>query len=83
MAVELKEAKIDRTIDARGSYCPGPLMELIRAIREAKVGEVVAVLSSDTGSKRDIPKWCEKAGHQFLGIIDESGFARLVVRKAR
>ncbi|HEY3249034.1 MAG TPA: sulfurtransferase TusA family protein [bacterium] len=83
MAVELKETQVDRTIDARGSYCPGPLMELIRAIREARVGEVVEVLSSDSGSKRDIPKWCVKAGHQFVGIIDDAGFARLVVRKAR
>ena len=83
MAVETKETKVDRTIDARGSYCPGPLMELIRAIREANIGEIVEVLSSDSGSKRDIPKWCEKAGHQFLGTFDETGYARLVVRKAR
>jgi TusA-related sulfurtransferase len=80
MAVELK---VDRTIDARGSYCPGPLMELIRAIREAKVGEVIEVLSSDTGSKRDIPKWCQKAGHALVGITDDAGYARIVVRKAR
>ena len=32
-----------RIIDARGSYCPGPLMELIRAIREAAAGDVIAV----------------------------------------
>ncbi|HEY3247200.1 MAG TPA: sulfurtransferase TusA family protein [bacterium] len=83
MAVELQDTKVDRTIDARGSYCPGPLMELIRAIRESRVGETVEVLSSDSGSRRDIPKWCQKAGHQFLGIIDETGFARLVVRKGR
>ncbi len=80
MAVELK---VDRTIDARGSYCPGPLMELIRAIREARVGEVVEVLSSDSGSRRDIPKWCQKAGHELLRIVDDQGFARFIVRKAR
>ena len=47
---------ITRTVDARGSFCPGPLMELIRAIREGQVGDVIAVLSSDKGSKTDIPK---------------------------
>lgn len=47
---------ITRTIDARGSFCPGPLMELIRGIREAQVGDVLAVLSSDKGSRNDIPK---------------------------
>jgi len=77
------EMQVDRTIDARGSYCPGPLMELIRAIREARVGEVIEVLSSDSGSRRDIPKWCQKAGHELVGIVDEPGFARFIVRKAR
>ena len=42
---------ITRVVDARGSFCPGPLMELIRSIRESQVGDVIAVYSSDTGSK--------------------------------
>ena len=54
-----------RIVDARGSFCPGPLMELIRAIREGQVGDVIAVYSSDKGSKTDIPKWVEKAGHRL------------------
>ena len=57
---------ITRTVDARGSFCPGPLMELIRAIRESQVGDVIAVYSSDKGSKTDIPKWIEKAGHRLV-----------------
>ena len=72
-----------RVIDARGSYCPGPLMELIRAVKEANVGDVVEVWSSDTGSQRDIPKWVEKAGHEFLGVIHEQGYDRIRVRKKR
>src|SRR3972149_5210806 len=53
---------------ARGSFCPGPLMELIRAIREGQVGDVIAVRSSDRGSKVDIPKWIEKAGHRLISV---------------
>lgn len=75
--------KSDRTIDARGAYCPGPLMELIRAVREARVGEVLEVLSSDSGSKRDIPAWAEKAGHEVVGVFPEQGYDRIVVRKAK
>ena len=41
---------VSRTIDARGSFCPGPLMELIRGIRESAVGDVLEVYSSDSGS---------------------------------
>ena len=34
---------VTRMIDARGSFCPGPLMELIRGIRESAVGDVLEV----------------------------------------
>lgn len=74
---------ITRTIDARGSFCPGPLMELIRGIREAQVGDVLAVLSSDKGSKVDIPKWIEKAGHRLITVETLDGYDQILVEKAR
>ena len=74
---------ITRTIDARGSFCPGPLMELIRGIRESQVGDVLAVLSSDKGSKIDIPKWIEKAGHRLIAVEALEGYDRILVEKAR
>jgi TusA-related sulfurtransferase len=77
------DVTITRTVDARGSFCPGPLMELIRAIREAQVGDVLAVLSTDRGSKVDIPKWVEKAGHRLVGIESVDGYDEIVVEKLR
>ncbi len=72
-----------RTIDARGSYCPGPLMELIRAIREGSAGDVIAVQSSDNGSRIDIPKWVEKAGHRLIGVTQRDGYDEIVVEQKR
>lgn len=72
-----------RTVDARGSFCPGPLMELIRAIRESQVGDVLTVLSSDRGSKVDIPKWVEKAGHRLVEIKTRDGVDEIIVEKRR
>ncbi|HEX9717383.1 MAG TPA: sulfurtransferase TusA family protein [Actinomycetota bacterium] len=74
---------VDRTIDARGMPCPGPLMSLIGAIREGQVGEVIEVLSSDDGSKTDIPAWVAKARHDLVEVVQEDGYTRFVVRKAR
>ena len=79
--VEQVRTHVSREIDVRGAFCPGPMMEMIRAIREAAVGEVIAVLSTDSGSKRDIPRWCEKAGQELVGIEHEDGFDRIIVRK--
>jgi tRNA 2-thiouridine synthesizing protein A len=70
-----------RIVDARGSYCPGPLMELIRTIREAPVGEVICVRSSDRGSRVDIPKWVEKAGHRLVGVEQLEGYDEIIVEK--
>ena len=72
-----------RTVDARGSFCPGPLMELIRAIRESQVGDVIAVYSSDKGSRTDIPKWVEKAGHRLVDLSARDGYDEIVVEKRR
>ena len=71
------------TIDARGSFCPGPLMELIRGMKEAEVGDVLAVLSTDKGSKTDIPKWVGKAGHTLIGVFTRDGYDEIVVEKVR
>ena len=77
------QVPITRTVDARGSYCPGPLMELIRAIREGAVGDVIAVLSTDAGSRIDIPKWVEKAGHLLVGVETRDGYDEIVIEKQR
>jgi len=74
---------ITRTVDARGSFCPGPLMELIRVIRESQVGDVIAVYSSDKGSKLDIPKWIEKAGHRLIALEVRDGYDEIIVEKQR
>jgi TusA-related sulfurtransferase len=76
-------AEITRSIDARSMPCPGPLMSLIGAIREGTVGDVIEVLSSDEGSKTDIPAWVQKARHELVDVVEDDGFARFVIRKAR
>jgi TusA-related sulfurtransferase len=77
----MSNLSIDKEIDARGSFCPGPLMELIRTVKTAPVGTTVAVLSSDPGSSKDIPIWIAKAKHEYLGAFPEDNYTRFVLRK--
>ena len=44
---------------------------------------MLAILSSDRGSKVDIPKWVEKAGHRLIGINTVDGYDQIVVEKLR
>lgn len=70
-------------VDARGAYCPGPLMELIAALKLLGVGDEVEVWSSDKGSAREIPEWVKKVRHELVGIEARDGFWSIVVRKAK
>lgn len=73
---------ISREIDARGSHCPGPLMELIRGLKSATEGEVIAVISTDAGSNTDIPLWAQKSGNELIAVEKLDATAtRFVVRK--
>lgn len=78
-----EEVHIDKEIDARGSFCPGPLLELIRGVKSVEVGQTLAVLSGDPGSSKDIPAWVAKANHEMVGIEEEDGYNRFVIRKSR
>ena len=79
----MQTTDITRSIDARGMPCPGPLMSLIGAIREGTVGDTIEVLSSDEGSKTDIPAWVAKAGHELVEVAEDDGFTHFVIRKVR
>lgn len=81
-AEELKNLEVAQTVDARGTSCPGPLLAAKKAVGEIESGEILEVLSSDEGTKNDIPKWCEKMEHEFLGIIEEDSYFRLFLKKA-
>lgn len=70
-------------IDARGMFCPGPLMELIAALKLVEVGDEIEVLSSDKGSAADIPEWLKKVGHELVDITEEDKYWSIVVRKAK
>ncbi|SMB99894.1 TusA-related sulfurtransferase [Thermanaeromonas toyohensis ToBE] len=78
-----EEVSITKTIDARGSYCPGPLMELVKAIKRGQVGDVYELLSSDSGSAKDVPEWVNKMGHELIYCKPEGDFWRIAVRKTK
>jgi len=75
------DLRISKTIDARGAFCPGPLMELIGSMKTEPVGSVIEILSSDNGSAKDIPEWIRKVGHEYIGTEQNDGFWSIVVKK--
>jgi TusA-related sulfurtransferase len=73
----------DHTVDARGSACPGPLLEAKKGIGGVAVGGVLEIMSSDPQTKADIEAWAGKVGHEYLGHVVADGYDRVFIRRAK
>lgn len=63
----------DAVLDARGLFCPEPVMLLHRKMREIEAGTVVKVLATDPSTERDIVKFCTFLGHDLLEQSSQGG----------
>lgn len=82
-AEELSALEAAKVVDARGSACPGPLLEAKKGIGAIGVGEVLEIWSADARTKEDIPRWSQKVGHEFLGALEAEGYDRIFIRRSK
>ena len=80
---ELESITAAKVVDARGSACPGPLLEAKKGIGSVSVGSVLEIWSSDPVTKTDIGAWAGKVGHEFLGVIEDDGYDRVFIRRGK
>lgn len=73
--------KADKTLDAKGLDCPMPLLKAKKAMETLERGQVLEILGTDEGSKVDLPGWCERVGHTFLGVKEEASYFRFYIKK--
>jgi tRNA 2-thiouridine synthesizing protein A len=80
---EMQTIQAQKVVDARGTSCPGPILAAKKGIVEVKVGEVMMVMATDTGTQKDLPAWAKKMGHEFLGVVEEAGYWKLFVKRMK
>ena len=73
--------KADATLDCVGLYCPVPIVQTSKKIKELAPGEVLQVVATDKGIVKDMPAWCESTGHEFLKVEEVDGEWHAYVRK--
>ena len=66
-------------VDARGTACPGPLLEAKKGMAGVPVGSTIEIWSTDPATKNDISAWSGKVGHDFLGVLEADGYDRVFV----
>jgi len=60
-------------LDCTGMQCPGPIMEVHKAVKAMKDGERLEVAASDPGFAKDIAAWCKRTGNTLLARGEKDG----------
>ncbi|TNE96484.1 MAG: sulfurtransferase TusA [Gammaproteobacteria bacterium] len=68
-------------LDARGLFCPEPVMMLHNRINDVLPGEILRVLATDPSTTRDIPRFCQFLGHELVSEAEKDGEYVYLIRR--
>ncbi len=74
------DIKPDETLDCRGLSCPMPVLKTKKAISKMESGKILEILSTDPGTKNDLPSFARRVGQEYLGEKDDDGFTRFYMK---
>jgi tRNA 2-thiouridine synthesizing protein A len=73
---------IDVELDTRGLNCPLPILKAKKALTAMSSGQVLRVVSTDTGSLRDFVAFAKQTGNELLSQTTEgSDFIHVLKRR--
>jgi len=73
---------IDVELDTRGLNCPLPILKAKKALTAMASGQVLKVVSTDTGSLRDFAAFAKQTGNELLSQTTEgSDFIHVLKRR--
>ena len=75
------DATPDAILDARGLFCPEPVMLLHGKVRDLAAGGLLKVIATDPSTRRDIPKFCLFLGHELVHQAQEQDSLVYWIRK--
>lgn len=81
IAATASTASFDRSLDACGLCCPGPLMQLKSVMDEMKENEILRVTASDPGFTEDVKAWCLRTHNQLLDLSKAKGIITALIKK--
>lgn len=68
-------------VEASGMQCPGPLVQVSRAMKELSPGQVLLARATDRGFRSDLPAWCASTGNTMVSFSEDKGVFTALVRK--
>ena len=67
----MADYEVAREFDASGLRCPMPVLKLKKEIQRIDVGQVLKVIATDVGTKKDFPSWARRTGNEVLEMREE------------
>ncbi len=58
--------QIDKEIDTRGLNCPLPILKAKKALTDMQSGQLLKVVSTDSGSLRDFQAFSRQTGNELV-----------------
>jgi len=86
MIAELKfveNIKADLTVDIVYLMCPMHLLKLQEMIDKVEPGQIIEIITDYDGALEDIPQWCEKTGHEFIGVNGDGDLLKFYIRRTK
>lgn len=74
-------AKEPLKINACGLQCPGPIMQVKKAMDSIAAGERVEIVATDAGFARDASAWCDTTGNKLIEKYEEKGRYTVLLEK--
>jgi TusA-related sulfurtransferase len=68
-------------VDVKGETCPVPLVEVRKALKKAREGDIVKVTGTHPASKKEIPMAVEALGLELIDVQEENGVWTIKIRK--
>ncbi|RDE11363.1 MAG: hypothetical protein C4K48_11775 [Candidatus Thorarchaeota archaeon] len=67
----MTDHQVAAVFDASGLRCPMPILKTKKEVQGIKVGEILKVIATDIGTKKDFPAWAERSGNEIVELAEE------------
>ena len=73
----------DYEVDATGLKCPLPILRCKKGLNAIQSEQILKIIATDQGSKKDFDAFCRQTGHELLSLQDENGVITFFIKKRR
>jgi tRNA 2-thiouridine synthesizing protein A len=67
----MTDHEVAKEFDASGLRCPMPILKTKKEVQTIEIGEILRVIATDIGTKKDFPSWADRTGNEIVELVEE------------